>query len=161
VRRQLRFVFTENATVALNQAIKGVLRPGDHVVTTSVEHNSVMRPLRRMEEAGVRVTVVPAGNDGVTEAREVIGAFRKATRLVVMVARLERFGGAAAGGHRRRGGAPPRDPDADRRRPVGGVRADRLSSLPVDLLAASGHKGFSGLRGPGFFSSGRGCRSSL
>ena len=41
-----------------------MLRPGDHVVTTSVEHNSVMRPLRRMEEAGVRVTVVPAGETG-------------------------------------------------------------------------------------------------
>ena len=75
-----RFVFAENATAALNQAIKGVLRPGDHVVTTSVEHNSVMRPLRRMEEAGVRVTVVPAGEDGVTDARDVR---KRATRYKV------------------------------------------------------------------------------
>ncbi|HSL98767.1 MAG TPA: aminotransferase class V-fold PLP-dependent enzyme, partial [Candidatus Limnocylindria bacterium] len=64
VRDSSRFVFTGNATVALNQAIKGILRRGDHVVTTSVEHNSVMRPLSRMEKAGVRVTVVPASPDG-------------------------------------------------------------------------------------------------
>jgi Selenocysteine lyase len=56
-----RFVFTENATVALNQAIKGVLRPGDHVVTTSVEHNSVMRPLRRMEERAFASRSCPRG----------------------------------------------------------------------------------------------------
>ena len=145
-----RFVFTENATVALNQAIKGVLRPGDHVVTTSVEHNSVMRPLRRMEEAGVRVTVVPAGNDGVTEARDVIAAFRRETRLVVIV-HASNVSGAlqpvedVAAAARRRGILTL----IDAAQTAGSLPID-LSSLPADLLAASGHKGLLGPQGTGF-----------
>ena len=47
-----RFIFTLNCTDALNMAFKGVLKPGDHVITTDLEHNSVSRPLRAMELAG-------------------------------------------------------------------------------------------------------------
>ncbi|MBP2682626.1 MAG: cysteine desulfurase family protein, partial [Deltaproteobacteria bacterium] len=145
-----RFVFTENATVALNQAIKGVLRPGDHVVTTSVEHNSVMRPLHRMQEAGVRVTVVSAGNDGGTEARDVIAAFRKTTRLVVMVHASNVSGAlqpvdAVVAAARRRGILTL----IDAAQTAGAVPID-LSTLQVDLLAASGHKGLLGPQGTGF-----------
>src|SRR4051794_39013955 len=46
-----RWVFTLNCTDALNMAIKGVIRPGDHVITTDLEHNSISRPLRAMEKA--------------------------------------------------------------------------------------------------------------
>src|SRR6266704_3795055 len=56
-----QIIFTHNATHALNLALYGLLRPGDHVVTTSLEHNSVMRPLRHLESLGVEVTVA-AGN---------------------------------------------------------------------------------------------------
>jgi cysteine desulfurase family protein len=146
-----RFVFTENATAALNQAIKGVgLRRGDHVVTTSVEHNSVMRPLRRMEEAGVRVTTVPAGRDGVMDARSLVAAFRKGTRLVVMT-HASNVSGALQ----------PVSPVAaeaakrgiltlvDAAQTAGAVPID-LRALPVDLLAASGHKGLLGPQGTGF-----------
>ena len=47
-----RFIFTLNCTDALNMAFKGVLKDGDHVITTDLEHNSVSRPLRAMELAG-------------------------------------------------------------------------------------------------------------
>ncbi len=145
-----RFVFTENATAALNQAIKGVLRPGDHVVTTAVEHNSVMRPLRRMEEAGVRVTVAPTGKDGVTEARDIIAAFRKETRLVVIVHASNVSGAlqpveAVVDAAHRRGILTL----IDAAQTAGSVPID-LSSLPADLLAASGHKGLLGPQGTGF-----------
>jgi len=145
-----RFVFTENATAALNQAIKGTLRPGDHVVTTSVEHNSVMRPLRRMEESGVRVTVVRAGADGVVDARAVVAAFRRETRMVVLVHASNVSGaiqpvGAVVAAARKRGVLTL----VDAAQTAGAVPID-LSSLPVDLLAASGHKGLLGPQGTGF-----------
>ncbi len=52
-----RVIFTLNATHALNLALLGLLRPGDRVLTTSMEHNSVMRPLRDLESRGVEVVV--------------------------------------------------------------------------------------------------------
>ena len=54
----LRVVFGANVTEALNLALNGLLKPGDHVVTGSLEHNSVMRPLRALERGGVEVTTV-------------------------------------------------------------------------------------------------------
>jgi cysteine desulfurase family protein len=145
-----RFVFTENATAALNQAIKGFLKAGDHVVTTSVEHNSVMRPLRRMEQAGVSVTVVPAGRDGIVDAKSVAGAFRPKTRLVAVVHASNVSGaiqpvGEIARAARRRGVLTL----VDAAQTAGAIPID-LAELPVDLLAASGHKGLLGPQGTGF-----------
>ena len=59
-----RMVFTGNATESLNIAIKGLLNPGDHVITTQLEHNSVLRPLYEMEEKGVDLTIVKADVQG-------------------------------------------------------------------------------------------------
>lgn len=57
-------VFTPNATAALNMVIQGILNPGDRAVTTAMEHNSVLRPLYRMEKQGVSLCVVPADEKG-------------------------------------------------------------------------------------------------
>lgn len=57
-------VFTSNATESLNIVIKGLLNPGDHVITTQLEHNSVLRPLYEMEEKGVELTIVKADAQG-------------------------------------------------------------------------------------------------
>ena len=59
-----QIAFTANATQALNIAIKGVLKPGDHVITTALEHNSVLRPLYEMEDHGVQLTILPADRMG-------------------------------------------------------------------------------------------------
>ena len=59
-----RIAFTANSTQALNTAIKGVLDPGDHVITTALEHNSVLRPLYEMEDRGVELTILPADSLG-------------------------------------------------------------------------------------------------
>ena len=56
--------FTLNATQAINMALKGILRPGDHVITSSIEHNAVWRPLKALERGGVAVTAVPCAPDG-------------------------------------------------------------------------------------------------
>jgi cysteine desulfurase/selenocysteine lyase len=127
-----------------------VLRRGDHVVTTSVEHNSVMRPLRRMEEAGVRITVVPAERDGVVDAKAVVSAFRPGTRLVA-ITHASNVSGAiqpvetVAQQARKRGILTL----VDAAQTAGTVPID-LRALPVDLLAASGHKGLLGPQGTGF-----------
>jgi cysteine desulfurase family protein len=146
-----RFVFTENATEALNQAIKGILSAGDHVVTTSVEHNSVMRPLRRMmETAGVTVTVVPAGPDGTVDAGAVAAAIRRKTRLVAVV-HASNVSGAIqpvreiARAARRAGIFSL----VDAAQTAGAIPID-LSDLSADLLAAPGHKGLLGPQGTGF-----------
>jgi selenocysteine lyase/cysteine desulfurase len=55
-----RIAFTANSTESLNIAIKGILQPGDHVITTALEHNSVLRPLYEMEDGGVALTILPA-----------------------------------------------------------------------------------------------------
>jgi len=149
-RDSSRFVFTGNATEALNQAIKGVLRPGDHAVTTSVEHNSVMRPLRRMEETGVTVTVVPAGKDGAVAAKAVAAALQRKTRLVAVVHASNVTGAIqpikeivrAA----RKAGAFTL---VDAAQTAGSIPLS-LSDTPVDLLAAPGHKGLLGPQGTGF-----------
>ena len=78
-----RLVFTHNATHALNLALYGLLRRGDHVVTTSVEHNSVMRPLRHLETLGVELTVVSCTPEGTLDPDAVERAMRPATRLLV------------------------------------------------------------------------------
>jgi len=66
----LRVIFTLNATHALNIALHGLLRPGDSVVTTSIEHNSVMRPLRALERRSMHVTVVPCRSDTTLDCTE-------------------------------------------------------------------------------------------
>src|SRR3989442_8362478 len=75
-----RIVFTHNATHTLNLAIASLLRAGDHVITTSLEHNSVMRPLGHLERSGVNVTVVPV-RDGILDVDEMSRTVRSTTRL--------------------------------------------------------------------------------
>ncbi len=145
-----RFIFTENATYALNQAVKGILRPGDHVVTTSMEHNSVMRPLRRMEESGVSVTVVPADRTGVVSANAVAAAIGGKTRLVAVVHASNVSGAiqpvAEIVRAARKAGAFTLVDAAQ----TAGSLPFSLAKVPVDLLAVSGHKGLLGPQGTGF-----------
>lgn len=85
VKDASRIVFTSNVTEALNLAIKGLLNPGDHVVTSSMEHNAVWRPLKAMErERGVTLTQVVCTPDGRLDPADVEREIRKETRLVVL-----------------------------------------------------------------------------
>ncbi len=79
-----RWILTMNCTDGLNLAIKGIVRPGDHVVTTDLEHNSISRPLRAMEKAGtIRLTRV-ASRDGYVTPEEIAAALTPETSLVAM-----------------------------------------------------------------------------
>ena len=81
-----RIAYTHNATLALNTAIKGILRPGDHVVTTCYEHNSVLRPLERLVRRGtIEYTAVGPDRNGILDVQAFQDAFRPNTRLAVML----------------------------------------------------------------------------
>lgn len=75
--------FASNATAALNTAIQGIFVPGDHVITTQLEHNSVLRPLYYMEKQGVELTILPADRQGNIDYTAMEEAVRPHTRGIV------------------------------------------------------------------------------
>jgi cysteine desulfurase family protein len=79
-----RLCFTYNSTDALNLIIFGLLRPGDHAITTTIEHNSVLRPLFHLHLAGVEVDHVPFDGRGFVDPDEIRRRFKPTTRLVVV-----------------------------------------------------------------------------
>ncbi len=76
--------FTANATESLNLALFGLLNPGDHVITTELEHNSVLRPLYCLEGRGVEITILPADQRGVVDFSALETSVRQTTRAIVL-----------------------------------------------------------------------------
>lgn len=143
-------VFTPNVTYALNFAIHGLLRRGDHVVTTSMEHNSVIRPLRSAQESiGAEVTVVKCDAQGRLNPHDVRRALRPNTRMVVMTHASNVCGTvmpiAEVAGVVREAGVFM---IVDAAQTAGVIDID-LGLLPVDVLAFTGHKGLYGPPGTG------------
>ncbi|MCP4231686.1 MAG: aminotransferase class V-fold PLP-dependent enzyme [bacterium] len=145
----MRVIFTPNATYALNTAIRGLLRPGDEVVTTSIEHNSVMRPLRALEREGIELTVVKCAPDASLDPRDIEKSLRDGVRLVVMnhasnvvgtvlpVAEIaeiaHRYGALLLVDAAQTAGCLPID----------------IQEMRIDLLAFTGHKSLLGPTGTG------------
>jgi cysteine desulfurase family protein len=145
-----RLVFTLNCTDALNLAIKGLLRDGDHVVTTWMDHNSVLRPLHALEESGrITVTRVRADEQGLVDAAAVGEAIGDGTRLVAMVHASNVSGSlqpaAEVGRICRERGAYFL---LDAAQTIGSIPLD-VGELGVDLLAFPGHKALLGPPGTG------------
>jgi cysteine desulfurase/selenocysteine lyase len=139
-----------SGTDVLNLAIRGVVRPGDHVVTTVVDHNSVLRPLRALaEQADVEVTYVPCDGEGFISPDDLRAAIRPETRLVAVVHASNVTGAvqpiAAIGRIVREQGALFL---VDAAQSLGHVPLD-VSTFDVDLVAAPGHKGLLGPLGTG------------
>jgi cysteine desulfurase/selenocysteine lyase len=139
-----------SGTDVLNLAIRGVVRPGDHVVTTVVDHNSVLRPLRALaEQADVEVTYVACDGEGFISPDDVRAALRPETRLVAVVHASNVTGAvqpiAAIGRIVREQGALFL---VDAAQSLGHVPLD-VSTFDVDLVAAPGHKGLLGPLGTG------------
>lgn len=80
----LRVVFGGNVTEVLNLSLRGLLRSGNHVITTSMEHNSVMRPLRALTRQGVELTVVPCSPAGLLNPEDIQAAIRHNTVLITV-----------------------------------------------------------------------------
>jgi cysteine desulfurase family protein len=146
----LQVVFGSNGTDVLNVAIRGVVRPGDHVVTTVCDHNSVLRPLRALsEQADVSVSYVPCDGEGIVSPDDVRAALRPETRLVAVVQASNVTGAIqpveAIGRIVHEHGALFL---VDAAQSLGHVPLD-VSQLDADLLAAPGHKGLLGPLGTG------------
>jgi len=145
-----RVVFTMNATDALNMAIKGSVNPGDHVVTTSMEHNSVLRPLAALRDDGViDLDVVEADSQGRVSPDDIVAQLGPGTRLVVL-----QHASNVCGARQpvREIGAICRERGVrllvDAAQTAGHVPIN-VESDGVDLLAVAGHKGLLGPPGTG------------
>ena len=144
-----RIVFTHNATHALNLALSGLLHAGDHVITTSMEHNSVMRPLRHFESTGVQLTVIPCSGEGLLDLDQVRRAIRANTKLLVTTHASNVTGtifpvAQLAGIARAHGVLSLIDASQ-----TAGVIPIHIEKLAVDMLAFTGHKGLLGPTGTG------------
>ena len=145
-----RFVFTKNCSEALNLAIKGLLRPGDNVITGSMEHNSVWRPLKTLEQKGIiSLTQVMCNRQGEVDLANVERAFTPKTRLLVFM-HASNVTGTIFPAAELTGIAHAHKAifllDAAQ---TAGVYPIDVGSLDLDLLACSGHKGLLGPQGTG------------
>jgi cysteine desulfurase / selenocysteine lyase len=148
--RPERIVFTLNATDALNMAIKGVVRRGDHVITSVLEHNSISRPLNQMEKNGyITLTRLPANSDHLIEPDDLARAFTPQTRLVAVthasnvtgtIQPVAAFGRIA----RERGALLLVDASQS-----AGIVPIQVENDAIDLLAFTGHKALLGPTGTG------------
>ena len=143
-------VFTANSTEALNIAINGLIHEGDHVISTDCEHNSVLRPLYRLEEErGVKLDFVPADRRGLVDYADFERLMRPDTRAVVCTHCSNLTGnildiGRIAGIAHSRGALLI----VDASQTAGTVPID-MQALGVDVLCFTGHKGLMGPQGTG------------
>jgi cysteine desulfurase family protein len=145
-----RFIFTLNATDALNMALKGALGEGDHVITTDLEHNSVSRPLRALELAGrITLTRLNADRRGLLDPDAVRRGITPRTRLIALTHASNVLGTIQPIGEV---GRLAREHDllflVDAAQTAGVVPID-VQAMNIDLLALPGHKGLLGPTGTG------------
>ncbi|MGD0232533.1 MAG: aminotransferase class V-fold PLP-dependent enzyme [Syntrophorhabdales bacterium] len=147
----LSIVFTKNATEAINCVLLGLLKPGDHVVTSGMEHNSVMRPLRFLEGRDVELSIVRCSPTGELDPTDAMAAMKKNTKVIVMthasnvtgtLLPLEALAHIA------------REHDAllivDASQTAGSIPIDVVRT-GIDILCFTGHKSLMGPQGTGGF----------
>lgn len=151
----MQVIFTSNCTESLNLAIHGFLKQGDHVVTTSMEHNSVNRPLFTLEKNGViTLTVVDADDKGRVDAEHIIAAIEDNTTLIAMTHMSNLTGTiqpieavAKNKGHAKL--------LVDCAQSIGVLPID-VQKMGIDMLAFPGHKSLFGPQGTGVLYIGEG-----
>ena len=144
-----RIAFTANATQALNTAIKGILNPGDHVITTAMEHNSVLRPLYELAAKGVELTILPADKQGRVAFEGFEAAIQSNTRAIVCTHGSNLTGNLVDIG---KIGAIAKASGlllvVDASQTAGVVPID-VGKMNIDILCFTGHKGLLGPQGTG------------
>ena len=144
-----QIVFTMNSTESLNIAIKGILESGDHVITTALEHNSVLRPLYEMEDRGVELTILQADRFGNFCLEEMEAAIQKNTKAIVCthgsnltgnLVDIKKIGEVA----KKHGVLLIVDASQ-----TAGVFPIDVQEMNIDILCFTGHKGLLGPQGTG------------
>ena len=144
-----QIAFTNNSTESLNIAIKGLLEPGDHVITTMLEHNSVLRPLYEMEKRGVKLTIVKSNETGTFDLKEMEDAITPETKAIVCTngsnltgnyVDVEKIGEIA----HKHGALFVVDASQ-----TAGVFPIDVQKMHIDVLCFTGHKGLLGPQGTG------------
>lgn len=142
-------IFTQNATDALNLALHGLLKTGDHVVTSRVEHNAVERPLKTLSRQGIEVSRVGADDDGLLKPDDILAALRPNTRLVVLTHASNITGAVQPVSEI---GTALREKGVlfllDAAQSAGNVPLD-MASMAIDMIACTGHKSLMGPQGIG------------
>ena len=144
-------IFQSGITAAMNVLLKGFLKPGDRVLTTSMEHNAVMRPLRQLEESGVEVVLIPCRGDGTLDFEALIDLATPGTRALVMTHASNMCGTVM-----------PVKEVAEYCQTLGiwtivdcaqtaGILSIDMEDWGVDAIAFAGHKGLLGPQGIGGF----------
>ena len=141
--------FTSNSTEALNTAIMGLFGPGDHIISTVMEHNSVLRPLYRLEEMGAEVSFVPCDERGCLKT-ELMNSYIKSNTKVVICTHASNLTG-----------------NANKLKEIGkfckenqlllivdasqtaGVLPIDMQEMNIDVVCFTGHKGLYGPQGTG------------
>lgn len=149
IKNPMNLVFTFNCTESLNIGIKGVLKPGDHVITTSMEHNSVLRPIAFLQKMGIKSTIVQGDTEGRINPRDIENSIRKDTKLIVTT-HISNLTGTimdieAIGEIARKHGLLYLVDGAQ----SAGVYDLDMEKINIDMLAFPGHKGLLGPQGTG------------
>ena len=149
IKDPMRIAFTCNATESLNIAINGLFEKGDHVITTMCEHNSVLRPLYRLEENGVELSILPADSKGVPMYGELERLIQQNTRAIVITHASNLSGNVTDLG---RVSAITQKYKlllvVDASQSAGCIPID-VEKMGIDVLCFTGHKGLMGPQGTG------------
>ncbi len=144
-----QIAFTSNSTESLNIAIKGTLSPGDHVITTALEHNSVLRPLYELEETGVELTILDSDRQGRISYEDFQREIRKNTKAIICTHGSNLTGNLV---DIRQVGRIAAEQgllfivDASQ---TAGVFPIDVQEMKIDILCFTGHKGLLGPQGTG------------
>jgi len=145
----MNIIFTFNCTQSLNLGIKGVLKAGDHVITTHMEHNSVLRPIRHLNSLGVESTIIEANSEGLIDPKDIERAIRPNTKLIVTTHISNLVGSIMPVGEigllaKKKGIIYMVDAAQS-----AGVYDIDVKEMNIDILAFPGHKGLLGPQGTG------------
>ena len=149
IKNPFNLIFTSNATESLNIGIKGVLRRGDHVISTVIEHNSVLRPLYSLSNKGIEVTLVGVDKAGYINIKDIKDEIKRNTKMIIInhgsnvlgtIQNINEIGEIA----NKKGILFMVDGSQS-----AGVISIDVESDFIDLLAFPGHKGLLGPQGTG------------